>query len=244
MSALPALAALALAVRLLLLRRRAARRAEQVARACHELRGPLHAAGLALHNVAGRGPHEQVRVRAASLELERAALALADLDRAALGRAALSARKVHVDLGALVSGHAAAWHALAREHGALLRVQLPARPAVVAGDPVRLAQALANLVANAAEHGAGPVSLRVQSACEGEVVVEVSDHGTGLARPIGALIARPRAGRGHRGRGLAISAQIAADHGGRLAAAPSAAGARLRLALPAERGHDSVRAAG
>ena len=44
-----------------------------------------------------------------------------------------------------------------------------------------------------------------------------------------------RGRRGQRGRGLAIAAAIAADQGGRLAAAPSPRGARLVLELPAGR---------
>ena len=47
------------------------------------------------------------------------------------------------------------------------------------------------------------------------------------------LTRRPRAGRGRRGRGLAIAADIADRHGGRLVAAPTARGARVALELPA-----------
>jgi hypothetical protein len=49
------------------------------------------------------------------------------------------------------------------------------------------------------------------------------------------LTRRARAGRGPRGRGLAIAVAIAADHGGRLRSAPSLRGARLVLELPAAR---------
>ncbi|HEX6390127.1 MAG TPA: hypothetical protein VFZ89_11780, partial [Solirubrobacteraceae bacterium] len=77
--------ALATCAALLLLgaRRRDAARRERIARACHELRGPLHAAGLALHGAGGSR-----RVAAAREELRRAALALADLDAAPLGERA------------------------------------------------------------------------------------------------------------------------------------------------------------
>ena len=45
-----------------------------------------------------------------------------------------------------------------------------------------------------------------------------------------------RGRRGRRGHGLAIAEAIAADHGGRLFAAPSQTGARLVLELPKARG--------
>ena len=57
----------------------------------------------------------------------------------------------------------------------------------------------------------------------------------GLPAPVGDLTRRPRAGRGRRGRGLAIAADIADRHGGRLVAAPAARGARVALELPAWR---------
>jgi len=63
--------------------------------------------------------------------------------------------------------------------------------------------------------------------------IEVLDRGSGLPASVAELAARARAGRGRRGRGLAIAAQIARAHHGRLASAPVAAGACLVLELPA-----------
>jgi len=60
----------------------------------------------------------------------------------------------------------------------------------------------------------------------------VSDAGPGLPAPVAELASRPRAGRGCRGRGLAIATEVAERHGGRVAAAPSAHGARVALELP------------
>jgi signal transduction histidine kinase len=102
----------------------------------------------------------------------------------------------------------------------------------VVGDPLRIAQACANLVANAAEHGGGTVRLRVRAA-GGWVRIEVADDGPGLPAPVAALIAAARGRQGRRGHGLAIAAAIAGHHGGRLAAAPTRTGARLVLELPA-----------
>ena len=79
---------------------------------------------------------------------------------------------------------------------------------------------------------AGRVVLVRMRAGTATVRVEVIDDGPGLPAPIAELVRRPRAGRGARGRGLAIAADVAARHGGRLAAAPTEHGARLVLELP------------
>jgi signal transduction histidine kinase len=65
------------------------------------------------------------------------------------------------------------------------------------------------------------------------VRIEVADDGPGLPMSVTALTASARARRGRRGHGLAIAAAIAEHHGGRLHAAPSDAGARLMLEMPA-----------
>jgi signal transduction histidine kinase len=99
------------------------------------------------------------------------------------------------------------------------------------GDRLRLAQAVGNLLANAIEHGEGDVLLRARASAH-TVRVEVLDGGPGLPAPVAELVRHPPAGRSARGRGLAIAADVAARHGGRLAAAPSEHGARLVLELP------------
>jgi signal transduction histidine kinase len=207
----------------------ARRRAELVARACHELAGPLNAAGLALHAASREAPAP--RLAAVDLELRRVGRALEDLDAARAGRRARDHARV-VDVGCLLAQQALAWQPAARAGGCELRVAAGAN-LLVQGDPVRIAQAVGNLLANAVEHGGGRrVELRAVRARSG-VRIEVSDDGRGLPAPVDAMVARPRAGRGSRGRGLAIAAEIAAAHGGRLGAAPSPKGARLVIELPA-----------
>jgi signal transduction histidine kinase len=202
---------------------------ELVARACHELRGPLTAAHLALQAEA-RGALPDVRLAAVELELRRAGLALEDLAAARAGRRARDRAEV-VDVAELLAYQAATWEAIAPVFGCELRVGPTPREALVRGDRVRLAQAVGNLLANALEHGAGRVEIGAR-ALTGRVRIEVSDEGAGLPAPIAELARRPRAGRGRRGRGLAIAADIVARHGGRLVSAPSARGARLAIELP------------
>jgi signal transduction histidine kinase len=251
---------------------RARQRLVLVARASHELRGPLCAARLGLGTLAS----EPGRVAAIDLELARAGRALDDLAAAPSGARAPEQRRP-VDLAELVRGYAPAWTALAAAHGAELRLEgdpapagfdalagavaaaarpparrhlqsvpagvprtwrddgPPAPPAsappatLVTADPLRIAQAIANLVSNAAEHGGGVVRVRVRGSA-GRVRIEVADDGPGLPAPVSELV---RAHTGRRGHGLAIAAGIAEHHGGRLAAVPARAGARVVLDLPA-----------
>jgi signal transduction histidine kinase len=200
---------------------------ELVARACHELRGPLTAAHLALHASDGPG----ARLAAIDLELKRAGLALDDLAAARSGRQAADRAEV-VDIGELLTYQAATWEAIAPVFGCDLRVRDVAPDVHVCGDRVRLAQAVGNLVANALEHGAGTVEVSAR-AVSGRVRIEVSDEGEGLPAPVADLVRRPRGGRGRRGRGLAIATEIVERHGGRIVSAPSAGGARLAIEMPA-----------
>jgi signal transduction histidine kinase len=205
---------------------------ELVARACHELRGPLTAAHLALQAGGRAGEAPGARIAAVELELRRAALALDDLAAARAGRRVRDREEV-VDVGDLLTHQAATWEAIAPVFGCELRVAAAPPDALVCGDRVRLAQAVGNLLANALEHGAGAVELSARVAGGERVRIEVSDEGGGLPAPVADLARRPRAGRGRRGRGLAIASDIAARHGGRLVSGPSAGGARLALELPA-----------
>ena len=207
------------------LRLRLARHAELVADAGHELRGPLCAARLGLH-----GLDDDERAAAVDAELRRAALALEDLVAAGSGRRA-GARAELVDVGALLDDAAEAWRPLAAAFGAALIVEPMRGRALVRADPVRLGQACGNLVANAVEHGGGPVRVRGRVVA-GRVRVEVRDTGPGLAAPVSVLVSRRRRRGAARGRGLAIAARIAESNGGRLASAPSPRGACLVLELP------------
>jgi signal transduction histidine kinase len=207
--------------------RRARCRAELVARACHELRGPLTAAGLALYAAGRRSEAPPRRIAAVDLQLRRAELALTDLSLAPSGGRARD-RVEPVAVATLLENEAASWREVAWAHGCEVLLADPVPHVLVRADPRRLSQATGNLIANSLEHGAGTVRLgaRVE---RGRVRIEVSDDGPGLGAPIPAL-SRPR---GARGRGLAIVADVARRSGGALHAAPSGRGARLVIDLPA-----------
>jgi signal transduction histidine kinase len=233
------------------------RRREAVARACHELRGPLTAIqlGLALEERAGRLP--AARLQALESELARATLAVRDLTPKGPAAAVGSRRRVRargrggarrtgpahaaraaVALGPLLEVAIAAASGQAAAAGATISGGWEGPPASVWGDRLRLAQALANLLANAVEHGGGHV--RVRGELRGpRARITVEDDGPGLPAPVADLARRPRGGRGARGRGLAIATSVAQAHAGSLAAAPVAQGGRIVLTLPARAAGDA-----
>lgn len=223
---------------------------EAVARACHEVRGPLAAARLGLELSLRPGPAVDPRLRAIELELGRATLALDDLDhvRDRPWSCGLGMEEGElVDVAQLLADSVEAWQGQAIVRGVRLRLlQTGARP-FVRGKRLRLAQATGNLIANAVEHGGGAVEVSWHTDLA-TVRIEVTDQGAGLPAPVAELALRRsrrwptvrrtqtrrrshRAGS-PRGHGLAIASAIAAGHGGRLAAAPSEHGARLVLELP------------
>lgn len=221
-----------------------ARRMELVARACHDLRGPLTSARLATRLVAMAVPPNGAVDRAGvhgplesiELELSSARVAVEDLVAALGGRRAVDRTSIF-DVGVMLVDVAETWRPVALEQGVRLRVDQPPGRVLVHGDRGRLAQACGNLLANAIEHGrhgdgGGDVVLRARAGVH-TVRIEVLDDGPGLPAPVAQLVRRtPRAGRDARGRGLAIAADVAARHRGRLASAPSECGARLVLELP------------
>jgi signal transduction histidine kinase len=217
------------AATMIALRRMLGSRMEAVARACHELRGPLTAARLGLSFGARCGELSADRLRAIDTELGRATLALQDL--ADLRQGGSRMRELErVDLRALQADCVRAADGLADELGAGIEQTWDGPPVSVWGDRLRLAQALGNLIANAIEHGGGAVEVHGVVG-ESVVRIEVSDGGPGLPAPIAQLTRQARRGRGARGRGLAIAAAIVETHGGRVVTAPAQTGARVVLEL-------------
>ena len=105
----------------------------------------------------------------------------------------------------------------------------PPAPPWAEADPVRLRQAVGNLVSNAIRHtpAGGTVTVRAQSVAGGGVVIEVTDTGSGIAaedlprvfdRFWRAEKSRSRQ-TGGSGLGLSIVRKLAEAHGGSVAAA-------------------------
>ena len=221
---------LAVALGMLVLRLR--RRLELGAQAEHALRGPATAIGLAAA-VLRREPGGLRRALAVEVQLERMRAGLTDLEAARRGgRAEPEPRTLALER--VLRGTAAGWRPAAQSQGRRLRMRWEGEPAVVRADPGRLAQALGNLVANAVEHGSGPVELRGRTA-GGRAVVEVRDAGPSGEPAAAGLPGGTQGGRAGgraRGRGLAIAARAAEEAGGRVTFERSEGGTTAAVELP------------
>jgi signal transduction histidine kinase len=199
----------ALAAGLLVAIVRLRRRLELVAQATHELRGPAAALSFAaatLRREAG-GVRRAIRFES---ELERLRAGLADLEAARRGQRA-PARPRTVPLEQVLRGAAAGWRPSAAGAGRGLSVRWDAGPAAnVRAERGRLAQAFGNLMANAVEHGSGPIEVRAVRKGKRAVRVEVRDGGAAVRS------GRRRLSPPDRGRGLGIAGRAVREAGGSL----------------------------
>ena len=129
--------------------------------------------------------------------------------------------RVPVDLTALAVNAVSDAHAAGPDHR--WRVDLPDEPVVVTGDPARLHQVLANLLANARTHTPARTTVTVGVATEGRyAVLRVADTGPGipddLVPHLFERFARGDTSRsrtaGSTGLGLAIVQAVMTAHGG------------------------------
>ncbi|WP_329406550.1 HAMP domain-containing histidine kinase [Streptomyces sp. NBC_00704] len=175
-----------------------------------------------------------------ALVLQRVIDDLRDLAAADAGTLLLRREPVAAD--ELLAQVAAAHRVAADGAGVALRTETDGLPWLDA-DPVRLRQALGNLVANAVRHTppGGTVTLGARRDGE-EVVLTVADTGTGIAEEdlphVFERFWRAEKSRSRRtggsGLGLAIVRQLTAAHGGTAeAAARAGAGSVFTLRLPA-----------
>jgi two-component system OmpR family sensor kinase len=219
-----------------------ARERRFVAEASHELRTPLSLLKTELE-LALRRPRSPGELRAAltsaAEETDRLALLAEDLlvlARSDEGRLRLGTEQLAVS--DLLGTVARRFASRAGEAGRAVEVETPNGLTVV-GDPLRLEQALGNLVDNALRYGAGTVRLRAQPE-NGSLALRVSDEGPGFPPEF-----LPRAferfsradesrARGAAGLGLALVEAIARAHGGTASAANrDGGGAEVAVLLPA-----------
>ncbi|MBV9579417.1 MAG: HAMP domain-containing histidine kinase, partial [Chloroflexi bacterium] len=148
-----------------------------------------------------------------------------------------------IDLAELVRGTLDEWTPEASRQGISLQVRLPVGPLPLSGDPIRLTQALGNLIENALKY-AGPngwVRVDVAPALFGSYELAVMDSGPGIPLDVLPRVferyfrveGRVGGGPGGMGLGLAIARAIVLAHGGELTAeSPRGSGARFVLRLP------------
>jgi signal transduction histidine kinase len=165
-------------------------RLERVARAEHELRGPLTALSMAAAAWA-RDPAARAAAEVLDAQLARAYAGLDEL-RAARG-ACLPPRNEPIALEQLSRSAAAGWRLAAAREGRSVEVDWRAGPVTVRADRGRLAQALGNVMANAVEHGRGPVRLHARRTANGVRLEVANERGRGI--PIAAAGAEQAGGQ-------------------------------------------------
>jgi signal transduction histidine kinase len=219
----------------------------------HELRNPLAAIANAarLLELAGRG---EPRLDAARdvlgrqiAHLVRLVDDLLDVSRITTGK--ISLRREPVDLAGVVARAVETALPQVTERRQRLTVSVPPEPLWVDGDPVRLAQVVANLLANAVKYTGeeGRIELALGRTAEAmtptaEAVLRVKDTGIGIAPKVLPRIFdlfsqgeqdlnRPEGGLGV---GLALVRELVALHGGsvRVASAGPGEGTEFEVRIP------------
>jgi hypothetical protein len=207
------------------------RRLEQIALCSHELRGALTAIGLALGRFERSSGANGARLTVLRDAFERARAVAHDLEAA---RGAVGAPPVQrpetFDLHQVAGRVVEAWNCDPPVHREAVALDWRAGTALVQGYPIRLSQALHNLVANAVEHGRGRVTVLGRRAGS-YVAVSVLDRGAGLGTSPQAR--RSRSALGARGHGLIVARHAVELHGGTLQAVRGPLGAGVEIRLPA-----------
>lgn len=203
-------------------------RGDRLALLAHELRSPVAALAAIASAYGGSAAHERPRL------LELAAAACGGIERLVVEASVASVRLETVDAGAIASAAAEAASLCGIPTYAVVEQAVP----TVLADPLRLRQALDNLIANAVGHSAPGAEIAVGVRSDGaRLLLSVADRGEGippeaLARVFepGVRLTERRAGSG---LGLAIVAEIASAHGGGVEVeSEPGRGATFTIALP------------
>jgi signal transduction histidine kinase/CheY-like chemotaxis protein len=226
------------------------RKDEFLATLAHELRNPLApirnaAELLRLHSADDR--HRERAREIISRQVKRMALLLDDLlDVSRITRQRLVLKKESVSLAAVVSTAIETARPLIDTKQHSLHVSLPAEPIELEADPLRLSQALSNLLHNAAKYTdpAGVIHLNAEVRA-GDLLIEISDNGIGIDpkvlpsvfqmfTQVDSPIDRTEGGLGI---GLALVKGLVALHGGTVEAASPGAGqgSTFTMRLPGPR---------
>ena len=172
-----------------------ARRRRCLNEALHELRRPLQQ--LALHGVAGGGG------AAPTAWIEQASRALSELDSLINGGERIVITPERFSIGELLGSCRERWL-----EGRPVRFEVADPEAPMLGDRRGVGAALDNLIANAIEHGRGPVLVR-GSRTDGALTLSVSNDAKRFQPSREGWTPR-------RGHGLRIAERIALEQGGRL----------------------------
>jgi len=181
--------------------------------ASHQLRTPLTGLRLQLETALEQPPAEPAAVlRAALTQIDRLETTIDDL--LALSRDS-EGRNAELDTAAILEELEHRWHGPLAAQGRPLRVHVDDALPLVIASPAAVRQVLDVLVANAIEHGTGPVTVTARST-GGGAAIDVTDAGPGVATEhTDAVFARRTPGE-DRGIGLALARSLAEAEGARL----------------------------
>jgi signal transduction histidine kinase len=229
------------------------RKDEFLATLAHELRNPLAPIANSLHIMQRTAPDSGLQwcfevIQRQVRQLSRLVDDLLDVSRITRGKIVL--RKSPVELASVVRSAVETSRPLITAAGHELSVELPAEDVIVEVDAVRLAQALANLLNNAAKYTPPRGRIRVRAHVdEDSIVIAVSDNGLGLPRDMLSRIFEmfmqaahtAQAAQGGLGIGLTLVRSFVELHGGSVTAHSAGAnmGSEFVIRLP----HDRTRIA-
>src|SRR5690606_22805200 len=189
----------------------------------HDLRNPLHALRLGIHAlVQERSRLERDRTHdALDRQLDRLERMIDDLlDATRIEAGKLEMRFEECDLRMAVEDMIRLYTPTSPQHR--ISAELPAEPALLEGDPLRLEQVVSNLLSNAIKYSPsdGEIRVVVENRAD-EVVLSVTDEGIGISPEERVEIFqpfRPRKADAPAGAGLGLSVvrRIVDAHGGRI----------------------------
>ena len=224
------------------------RKDEFLATLAHELRNPLapirHAVKLLGVQDADDSQKEWSR-EVIGRQVQRMALLLDDLlDVSRITRGRLELKKDYVGLQALVATAVESARPLIEAKNHTLEIYLPDRPIELEVDPLRMSQALSNLLTNAAKYTDEGGTIKVTATLEPQgLAISVKDTGIGLSTAViphlfemfaqvDSVIDRAEGGLGI---GLALVKGLLALHGGTVEAMSDGSdqGSEFVLHLPA-----------
>ena len=223
------------------------RKDEFLATLAHELRNPLapirHAVRLLEAPSAAERDRQWGR-EVIARQVQRMALLLDDLlDVSRITSGRLELKKDYVELGPLVASAVETARPLIESKQHTLDVNLPDAPVEMLVDPLRLSQALSNLLTNAAKYTdpGGRIGLSVEIQPEA-VEFTVTDNGIGFSQSLAPRLFEMFAqvdsaidrGEGGLGIGLALVRGLVALHGGGVTASSDGhgKGSQFRIRLP------------
>lgn len=223
------------------------RKDEFLATLAHELRNPLAPIRHATHLLGTTAATEQQRQwgrEVIARQVQHMALLLDDLlDVSRITRGRLDLKREYVSLSQIVGAAVETARPLidAKQHR--LEVRLPATPVGLNVDPLRISQALSNLLTNAAKYtdSGGRVALTAETGPDG-LSITVDDNGIGLTagamshvfEMFSQVESALERSQGGLGIGLALVQGLVTLHGGSVEAASEGPGrgSRFTVRLP------------